>query len=171
MEGKRVIIILAIVLIFLAVLFAVGIGWGVRNDGKQENEMTAEEFSEQPNPFPWTERFGQWLGPFTPKLKLVQSRYVVSAGSSLAGIEVPQDLENSFRTGTFYLRSGLRAVVVYRANVETDGALKNPQELELPRKKRDENDDPRRGTLAIVKAGGILEIRCFGTVPCTVEIE
>jgi len=172
MEGKRVLIIVVLILLGLAALFAVGIAWGVRNDRNKENETSADEFSSQPNSQRWTESFGEWLRPYSPKLKLGRSKFVVAAGSSISDILVPSS-DKPFRSGTFFLSSGLRAVIVYHAEVQTSGEqLKNPQELELPRKKRDENDDPRHGTLAILRAGGTLEIRCApGTLPCTVEIE
>jgi len=171
MEGKRILVIVVLILVLFAVFFAVGIAWGVRNDRNRENETSAEEFSSQPNSHGWTESFGEWLRPYSPKLKLGRSKFVVAAGSSIADILVPSS-DRPFRSGTFFLSSGLQAVIVYHAAVQTSGELKNPQELELPRKKRDENDDPRRGTLAILRAGGTLEIRCApGTLPCTVQIE
>lgn len=162
MNSTRIAIV---VLILLGVLFASTMlltdrsNSSARGNNKDLNKMRAPD---------WVKSFGKLLGPKTPKLKLNGSPFKFE--DSLERIQVPP-AEDDFRTATFHLKSGTGVKIEYFDETSGAGEDLRHQTLELPREKSDSDDDPRRGTLTILKAGGRLEIKDCKGGPCEVVVE
>jgi hypothetical protein len=82
-------------------------------------------------------------------------------------IEIVPDEKQTMRTGTFHLVTG-SAHVLYEDHTENAGEDLQTQEFDLP---NFDNDDPRRGSIVVLKSGGKLTITCNGKETCRVELE
>lgn len=161
MSGPKVVLL---VLALLLLLFVAALLLTERSNSPARRDN--KELAKKPAPG-WIKSFGSLFSPEPPKLKLQGSPFQFT--DSLGTISIPPS-SDEFRTATFVLRRGARVNIVY--DDQTPGAGKDleHQDLELPREVRDREDDPRRGTITVLKGGGKLNMACLGG-PCEVILE
>jgi len=109
-----------IVLLVLVVLAFVGFElMGIYNHSSSGGEpVNAKTFD--PSQYPEMSSMNDVLAPFSPKLKLPKTQYILTVQKPAASIEVPADSSNSLRQAKFALSSSDCADLEYSAIGATD---------------------------------------------------
>jgi hypothetical protein len=172
--NPRVAIVLVVVLV---VLYIVGVGVGA-SPGNNQSISPAKL-----TPPALAQGIGGVFAPFSPKLKLGQSTFVVAA-NAIQSVPVPA-ASDSMRRATFLLAGGTQTTITY-CNVSVSPC--NPftscppppptpatndldkQCLRLPQTSST-NGDPRTGPLVVLKDGGTLQFTCAGFFTCTIQLQ
>jgi len=182
MNSNKIVII---VLILVAVTFAVLVAWGsLRNDQPAGgNRNATKNFTKQEGFSAWRKWFDEALGSFQPKAKLPcgQNGSPLNKCDNLQQkspfLALPDDAQ-PFRTATFKLVSG-SGNVCYRVNENAPSCAdaKDPDEDAKPNFEAQSFDlpnpdtgDPRRGTIVVLKKGGKITVICK-IIPCRVDLE
>ncbi|HEV2913127.1 MAG TPA: hypothetical protein VGX92_07415 [Pyrinomonadaceae bacterium] len=154
--------IVIIVLVLVAVIFALFLAKGALSSDqpKAGNKNDAVEFNKKKKSPDWAKTIRRAMDSMRPKLVLKQKVFPSDP------IEIPPDLKQPLRTGTFRLVSG-SARVEYEDHTPNAGDLQS-QDFDLP---NFDNDDPRLGSIVVLKLGGTLSITCKGKDNCRVVLE
>lgn len=154
--------IVIIVLVLVAVIFAIFVATGAfSNEPKNKNSNEeAKDFTK--NPPGWTKTIKKFIGSRQPKIVLKQASY-----SSGTDERILPDDENPIRTATFRLRAG-SALIEYDDETEDAGELKD-QDCPLPN--FDNEDDIKICSIVALKKGGNLKINCTEKSACRVDVE
>jgi hypothetical protein len=156
--------IVIVVLILIAVVFALFVTKGALSDdppkpkGKAEEKRAAKEYK-APD---WSGTIGGLFSSMQPALDLGRDRF--SAGE----FEVESDEERPFRVATFRLVRGSVNIDYEDQTEEAEDLDLDDQEFTLP---DDEAREPREGSIVALKRGGTLTISCNGTDPCEIEVK
>jgi hypothetical protein len=151
------------VLIFVAVLFIVGIGIGLRQNDAQPDP---HNFS----PPDWSNSLSDWLSP-SLDLKTVQTvagncvqvgskTFTLAAGSNCR-LQVPS-AGQKYRKAKLHLVTGASIKVVYTSPSNEDPNL-SQQELSWPGKDAQ--------SLLVLERGGSLNLSCGAGAPCQLQME
>lgn len=142
--------LLVVILVLVAALYVVSVTMGPGDGG--------------PMPPEWLKKWGS--AEAVPKLELAKKSFALT--TSGAKVEIPPG-DAPFRKAVFHLKSGI-ARLVYKVPPEAESKVEKDlreQKIDLPDPKA---DDPRRGTLMILKVGGTLTLTAVGG-PAAVELE
>ena len=154
--------IVIIVLVLVAVIFAVFLAKGALSSDqpKTGNKNDAADFNKKKKSPSWAKTISRAMDSMRPKLVLKQKEFPSDP------IEIPPDPKQPLRTGTFRLVSG-SARVEYDDHTPNAGDLQE-QDFDLP---NFDNEDPRLGSIVVLKLGGRLSITCKGNNGCRVVLE
>lgn len=161
MSGPKIVIL---VLVLILLVFAAALLFTDRSNGPRGRDNRAQ--AKEPAPG-WVKWFGDLFSPEPPKARLPRSQFIFSQTQPPDPISI-QPADDEFRTVTFVLKQG-RVEIDYTDVTPGAGDLRD-QEMELPRERRDSEDDPRRGTITVLKRGGTLRMSCL-TGQCELMVE
>lgn len=162
MSGPKIAILILVVILLL---FAAAMLFTERGNSPRNRNNSEDANKPTPSLVKW---LGGLFSPEPPKLKLSPSRFVLNQNQS-QDVEVPPSDED-FRTATFVLKNRGRVRLVYDDRTPGAGKDLQHQDMELPRRPRDPDDDRMRGSLTVLKRGGTLRIQCL-VAPCELVLE
>ncbi|HEY6292460.1 MAG TPA: hypothetical protein VI455_12995 [Terriglobia bacterium] len=157
-----------IVLIVVAVAFAIVLGLGASNN---QGSPPADQGNYSPPS--WSSAIGSLLGSFSPGFKLSPSSFQIQGGS-IQQISVPA-ASQSFRRATFQVTPCNRsnppaqatlASITYKSVGNEGSDLKLDNQTWAGTKK-----NPCTGSLIILEHGGTLTLSCSPSQTCTITLQ